>query len=126
MIRFGLRPALWRYMEKYPTTAMAAIMKSRKSVWTTPATGSNRAIGVSRPASTPTSVTGHLHGLHLVRVCVARILSHLRKFVRGHIVEWRNFAAAFAIALDRGEKSTVSTVTSARPVLLGRRFSLAL
>src|SRR4029077_812672 len=57
-------------MEKYPTTATAARMRSRKSVWTAPATGSNRRMDASESVSMATSGTGHL-----TLACLARILS---------------------------------------------------
>ncbi|MGB8475079.1 MAG: hypothetical protein WCE61_13425 [Candidatus Acidiferrum sp.] len=63
-----------------------------------------------------------------------RILSHFRKFLRGHL--WSaaaplpllrlRHAAAEKVEANRAEKFTGSTVTSARPVLSGRRFSAAL
>jgi len=49
-----------------------------------------------------------------------------QKIPSGAFVESGSSGAAFAIAPDRAQKSTGRTVTSARPVLSGRRFSCAL
>src|SRR5690348_17782191 len=91
-------------MEKYPITATPASARSRKSVWTALATGSNRRMDASGLVSLGASAIGHLTASFL-----ARILSHFTKLLRGHLC-----SAATLLALSRLRHAPVERA-EARP-----------